>query len=747
MDSLVCAQRTNQRIVVKTTLILFPNLIRLRLTPIIFLLDRVYPFLFLFLFSNCFPTTTTDVPDIVTTTASPSFFQDNIIKTLPFLVCPRNNESIYYPTLLNHSTTTRSTQDDPITTLTLPKCVSPTSIIMDENYFKAMLQDIRTKCLEGYAWPEEDQQAFRNMAQPYQEARAQYQAMIHEGVHLKNKKAPKAEIDAKMQQAEALKAAFVATEPGIAEAMKPILQRLGDTLHATSDELVLNLMKCAILQTATPKYLADFIQEDPDVHTELIETLWIDTELQKQMLFNGGPQKGKWGHAMKLYLHQLLPLVEEDDKLVAIHSKFALAMALEHAAGVELFDQKNVFADPVHRFQDYLQAHRDGKLDPAFEHFTIWEMRHITNCDAPDEQMAWARDYLVRYSPDQAAHCGTNWRYAIAVKSDVGYRAPVWPGTVPRTYIQMVSGGGKCGPRAQYGRFMIKSWGLPSWGVKQPAHAAVGRWTSEGWIVILGADWPFSNWDGYRGRDFKPEAHARAYCYRENDEELYFRTVTLLECMAHVHVEDYKTCMNADLLTPLFPWFSLTRIQRINLAALAKVEHFERKGDNLVETKIEQYLKRTDKPADDNQIVVQGQGGGNGTIVIPSNAFVEEKAATRMLSFDQPGGQVKVGNEFMLLYRLPDNGIITAGGSGGSGEYLFSIQLVNIHLKQVDLWLTVDGPDQEMVTYDPIPVPYTIGEWKWTDPVKIKVKPGGRIQFGRKGDWALTIKQLTLTPC
>jgi hypothetical protein len=703
--------------------------------------------LFLFLFLNSHVSPTTPAPAIAaTTTSSSTFFQDDT-QTLPFFHCTRNNHSIYHPTQLNR--TTRSTQDDTTTTRTIPTTSTTsttTKIIMDENYFKTMLQDLKTKCLEGYAWPEEDQQAFMNLAQPYQEARAHYQTIVHEGVHLKNKKAPKVEIDAKIKEAEALKAAFVATEPGIAEAMKPILQRLGDTLHATSDELVLNLIKCAILQTATPKYLADFIKEDSDVHTELIETLWIDTELQKQMLFNGGPQKGKWGHAMKLYLHQLLPLVDEDDKLEAVHSKFALAMALEHAAGVELFDQKNVFADPVHRFQDYLQAHRDGKLDPAFEHFNVWEMRHITNCDAPDEQMAWARDYLVRYSPDQAANCGTNWRYAIAVKSDVGYRAPVWPGTVPRTYIQMVSGGGKCGPRAQYGRFMIKSWGLPSWGVKQPAHAAVGRWTSQGWIVILGADWPFSNWDGYRGRDFQPEAHARAYCYKENDNELYFRTVTLLECMAHVHGEDYKACMNADFLTPLSPWFSLTRIQRINLAALAKVEHFERKGHNLVETKIEQYLKRTDKPANDNQILfVQGQGGGtNNTIVIPSNAFVEEKAATRMLSFDQPGGQVKVGNEFMLLYRLPDNGIIP---TGGSGDYLFSIQLVNIHLKQVDLWLTVDGPDQEMVTYDPIPVPYTVGEWKWTDPVKIKVKPGGRIQFGRKGDWALSIKQLTLTPC
>jgi len=34
------------------------------------------------------------------------------------------------------------------------------------------------------------------------------------------------------------------------------------------------------------------------------------------------------------------------------------------------------------------------------------------------------------------------------VKSDVRYRCPEWATSTPRTYIQMISGGGKCGPRA-----------------------------------------------------------------------------------------------------------------------------------------------------------------------------------------------------------------------------------------------------------------------------------------------------------
>jgi hypothetical protein len=61
----------------------------------------------------------------------------------------------------------------------------------------------------------------------------------------------------------------------------------------------------------------------------------------------------------------------------------------------------------------------------------------------------------------------------------------------------------KSGPRAWFGRFMCKAFGIPTWGVRQPGHAAMSHWTSKGWLICLGAAWKVSSWDErrYSGRN------------------------------------------------------------------------------------------------------------------------------------------------------------------------------------------------------------------------------------------------------
>lgn len=140
-----------------------------------------------------------------------------------------------------------------------------------------------------------------------------------------------------------------------------------------------------------------------------------------------------------------------------------------------------------------------------------------------------------------------HWRYAEAVHTDVAYllrgtnvsfRLPQFPldygsiydASIPRSRYghpsedirqrvgghkaQIPAAGGECGPRAFFGRFTRKAFGLPTWGVTEPGHAAMSTFSpDEGWYVLLGATWKYAWWgkDGFhRGGDgFQLETQCR----------------------------------------------------------------------------------------------------------------------------------------------------------------------------------------------------------------------------------------------
>lgn len=86
-------------------------------------------------------------------------------------------------------------------------------------------------------------------------------------------------------------------------------------------------------------------------------------------------------------------------------------------------DQPNAPAivDPVKRYLHYEKASLAGELDPAFKDFTAWKYRMVINCDAPDETLAWGREMLRNYRPDDIRTPNRGWCYSILVKSDVLY--------------------------------------------------------------------------------------------------------------------------------------------------------------------------------------------------------------------------------------------------------------------------------------------------------------------------------------
>lgn len=59
--------------------------------------------------------------------------------------------------------------------------------------------------------------------------------------------------------------------------------------------------------------------------------------------------------------------------------------------------------------------------------------------------------------------------------------------------------------------------------------------------------------------------------------------------------------------------------------------------------------------------------------------------------------------------------------------------------------MTEDGDVVDVLS---IVVPYTVGEWQWTDPVTIHLSPGTNVLgFSRETpNWGLSIKDITCTP-
>jgi hypothetical protein len=594
---------------------------------------------------------------------------------------------------------------------------------LDAKYFENLLKETRAEC-RSYELPQKDEigEAISKFPEVIN-GRKTAQAVAGQ---LKKKKKPKEEIEAADAELVRMQGEEQTRKQEILDELTPILLGFDELPH----DLQVSLMKCAILYQAGPKELAKFCQEeDPTLIPELLES----ESIMKEMLVNGGAAKGNWGRAYKIY-KEVIGLVDEDDEFAACHKRLAMAVALEHANPVEVFDSNGVFVDPVQRFIHYVEAQLRGELDPAFPYFSTWEYRYVVDSNADDEQLQWGRDHLKRYRPDQVTMGSPQWRYAMAVKSDVGYRQAAWTSS-PKTYQQLVSGGGKCGPRAWYGRYICKAFGTPTWGVKQPAHAAVSRWTPNGWVTLLGGGWGNSNWQNRRGPHFQIEAHSRSF---QQDLEVYFNKITLLECMAEAYEEKSAPAEKA-CFDPKFFWRSLVNAQSRLWSCQAKEEHFRRgPGEGMGEATclMREYLSRKDNPKDDNVVeVLEG-----GTFRIPACSFSKQKKVKPFKCFEG-GGQIHFEEkaselEYVIPKHVPKQ------------EYEVICKICNVHLmhEQYQLCFEVnDENPQEAAT------PYTIGEWGYTKPVRVHLGDGDVLKITRKGEtedlFGLTMREIKLMPC
>ncbi len=261
-----------------------------------------------------------------------------------------------------------------------------------------------------------------------------------------------------------------------------------------SDRLDEMLAQYIVLRSATPRGLAKFAEQSRE-HTQLVHQLLGDTELMIQMLVADGPTGGRYGEAMKIYtdIQQASPRAQED----GIFQRLALAVSLGHAAGRSERDQPAV-ADPVQRYLHYEQAYLAGELHSGFGDLCVWSLVMVVNGRDCDETMAWGRAMLRNLRPNHIPTNGDTTRYADVVDAEIAYTS-AGPGndrSDVRFMQNILANGGICGRRAFFGRFLLRSFGVPTTARSEPGHATLAHWHPDGWQTRLGGSWG----PGSRGR-------------------------------------------------------------------------------------------------------------------------------------------------------------------------------------------------------------------------------------------------------
>ena len=310
---------------------------------------------------------------------------------------------------------------------------------------------------------------------------------------------------------EQMKSAGMDAAAALLVDLKPLL---------SSDALDSKLMRIAILNHGTPRGLAEFAQQSPD-HEKLLGSLLADEPLMRQVIEAGGANGGDYGEMMEVYT-AILEKNERARERGTIFHRLALGTAIQMPwlkgrpeSGVHgIVDRDNSGIDQVERYLHYEKAYLAGELDPAFPEMNTWECRFITNSEYSNEDLAWMRQMMRTYRPDQITTDDHKWRYVRFIKDDVPYCSTTHDPSLGTRAQMEAALGGVCGRRAFLGRLTTRAFGIPTRASTQRGHAALSRWTPDGWVICLGAWWSMA-WCGPQGGlDFLLDSQARELdCY------------------------------------------------------------------------------------------------------------------------------------------------------------------------------------------------------------------------------------------
>jgi hypothetical protein len=520
------------------------------------------------------------------------------------------------------------------------------------------------------------------------------------------------------------KSALMEARQAFEELAAPILEGMDGALDSINldDPEVLQYL---VLTQAKPSTLGSYCHSASKGQVERFVTfLKDDTQLLKQMIINGGAKGGYYPQAVDIYF-QIQKKMQSGKSILP---KLQLAIALELCKPLAIFDTVNP-VDAVERYFNYEKAYLDGLLDPAFEGFSVWELRMVVDSDASNPELSWCRDMIFCYRPDIAYMGDYHWRYSSIVKTDVKYKHPDWTRS-PRDMPQCIARGGQCGPRAFFGRFINKAMGIPTWGLVQPGHAAFGKWTPSGWTTCLG-----SEQGTMAGRDYG-DFLFEVYMRKNMGDEFYCRKAGMLVWM---QVAETDGNVNVNENRPETHWLNLAAIQRKRFGDSKKALAQDGNGQCEVLTKITQIQQRQE-PAKEEITVTD-----DGTILVPSSAYHDTKNTTFCKSLDS-GKQFNAEENWWIEYRIPEDFV-----PDERTPFNLTMCFASVHDNDpnpLQVVVTSAHSSETPIMEYVVPMKYTQGLLEETESVEI-ILGGGEEKLKlmrQKPCWPITIKDFKLTP-
>jgi hypothetical protein len=505
------------------------------------------------------------------------------------------------------------------------------------------------------------------------------------------------------------------------ELIQSELLGVGETLVAdlkpllSSDALDPKLMRIAILSHGTPRGLAEFAQQG-SAHEKLLDTLFADEALMRQVLEAGGANGGEYGEMMEVHAAILAKSGRARER-DSIFQRLALGTAIQMPwlqgkpeGGVHgIVHPDCTGIEQVARYLHYEKAHLDGELDPAFKDMNTWECRFITNSEYSNEDLAWTRLMMRNYRPDHITMDDYTWRYVRFIKSDVPYCSTTHDpslGTQPQMEVAL---GGVCGRRAFLGRLTTRAFGIPTRRSTQTGHAALNHWTPDGWVICLGAWWSVAYCGPQGGLDFLLDSQAREF---EDEYQMVLRAQWLGDACN----EEDVSIKHGNYGKGGGFWDSLAFVKKQLIVKKAEVEALELVGGMKLGESDELLGDEVGKDIEIPEPYTAITTADDGTITLPAVAcYSPRKSSDRILflkSWDE-GYQLhysRLGQQPELFkYRvdLP-----------AAGEYELTAEAATVS-PNLEMLVRVNREEP-----GPFAIPFTKGMWETTKPIRVKLAEG-----------------------
>ena len=294
------------------------------------------------------------------------------------------------------------------------------------------------------------------------------------------------------------------------------------------------------------------------------------------------------------------------------------------------------------------------------------------------------------------------------------------------------------GPRAWFGRFATRSFGIPTWGIRQPGHAAMTHWTPFGWVLCLGGMSKENLWGGWRKSwwidpnrsawDFLFEAEARM----SEIGSFEYMSVIRLECLSMALGEKTPEIYQLSGF-----WGSLSIMLKKRLAK--KVSECSHQTKTLLQNSDCLWEERGLEPvlpicsgelSHEKSIIVRADSckpaRGSGSNIVLMSSF-ENNLPSKQIQLHQ-----KSNGQFHFSAFIPE-----------ASHYFVFAKVVTVHEDQNPLELTVDSCRSETIS-----IPYTLGEWKETPKLCIYLDRGAHefIVSRKEGSLGLSLKYFEFTP-